>query len=461
MTFLGWSYIHGQNCNVVLGPDVYVCAGSGPVTITANATGQGTVTYSWTINNNPIGGNNSTLTVTSNGVNNPDVIEGFVTYTSNGNTCNDDNTLNIYTLDPGVIGSAQTSCTSPFNPSQLTNITSGTNSLGGNNTNYSWQSSNDGVTWNTIQNATNSTYNPPSTSNTIFFRRVISISVGNNNYTCYSNVISVLIVDSPTINNPLCVNNGTNANLSVLFNPALTSGFTATYAWTGPSGYTANTASPVVNAVNTNKTGTYNCLVTVSYGGNVICSYTLSTTINLIPPTPTFSFPSSGCQGNSYIPTNFTPQPNTSYLWSISPQTGSGGSTGLTTANPNFVFNNVGSYAITVTATLNGCSTTSNAQNISMSNFNIDPPSVQLNGTYYNVQVINGQNTIAICAGLSNTNINILNNNISPNCSGGACNPSGVTYTFSINGSNPAPFGAQVSGTINYGNNNFVITATY
>ena len=98
MTFLGWSYIHGQNCNVVLGPDVYVCAGSGPVTITANATGQGTVTYSWTINNNPIGGNNSTLTVTPNGVNNPDVIEVFVTYTSNGNTCNDDNTLNIYTL---------------------------------------------------------------------------------------------------------------------------------------------------------------------------------------------------------------------------------------------------------------------------------------------------------------------------------------------------------------------------
>ena len=461
ITFFGWSYIHGQNCNVSLGPDVYVCAGSGPVTITANATGQGTVTYSWTINNNPIGGNNSTLTVTPNGVNNPDVIEGFVTYTSNGNTCNDDNTLNIYTLDPGVIGSAQTSCTSPFNPSQLTNITSGTNSLGGNNTNYSWQSSNDGVTWNTIQNATNSTYNPPATSSTIFFRRVISISVGNNNYTCYSNVISVLIVDSPTINNPLCVNNGTNANLSVLFNPALTSGFTATYAWTGPSGYTANTASPVVNAVNTNKTGTYNCLVTVSYGGNVICSYTLSTTINLIPPTPTFSFPSSGCQGNSYIPTNFTPQPNTSYQWSISPQTGSGGSTGLTTANPNFVFNNLGTYAITVTATLNGCSTTSNAQNISMSNFNIDPPSVELNGTYYNVQVINGQNTIAICAGLSNTNINILNNNISPNCLGGACNPSGVTYTFSINNSNPVPFGAQVSGTINYGNNIFVITATY
>jgi hypothetical protein len=25
--------------------------------------------------------------------------------------------------------------------------------------------------------------------------------------------------------------------------------------------------------------------------------------------------PSNGCQGNSYLPTNFTPQPNTSSQW--------------------------------------------------------------------------------------------------------------------------------------------------
>ena len=461
MTFLGWSYIHGQNCNVSLGPDVYVCAGSGPVTITANATGQGTVTYSWTINNNPIGGNNSTLTVTPNGVNNPDVIEGFVTYTSNGNTCNDDNTLNIYTLDPGVIGSDQTSCTSPFNPSQITNITSGTNSLGGNNTNYSWQSSNDGVTWNTIQNATNSTYNPPSTSNTIFFRRVISISVGNNNYTCYSNVISVLIVDSPTINNPLCVNNGTNANLSLTFSPTLPNGVSATYAWSGPNSFTSTSSSPTVSNVTAIKTGTYNVSVAIISNGNTICTYQLSTTVNVNPPVPTFSLPSNGCEGISYIPTNFTPQANTSYQWSISPQNGSGGSTGLNTANPNFIFNAINTYGITVTATLNGCSSTSLQSNVTTPNFSLPPPTVGIGNVpinYYNVQVVNGSNNIAICAGLVNSNINIINNGTSTN---GGSNPTGVAYTYTLNGGPTFPIVNSVAETINYGNNSLIMTASY
>ena len=165
-------------------------------------------------------------------------------------------------------------------------------------------------------------------------------------------------------------------------------------------------------------------------------------------------------------PSNFNPALNTTYQWGISPQNGSGGSTGLNTANPSFVFSNVGTFNITVTATQNGCSTASAPQSITMSNFNIDPPAVELNGTYYNVQVVGGQNTIAICAGLNNTNINILNNNIAPNCVGAACNPPGVTYTYSITSpsgvtSPPANFGAQVLGNIAYGNNNLVITATY
>ena len=550
---------YAQSCNVNLGPDVYVCSGSGPVTLNANANGNGTVVYSWTINNNPIGGNSATLPVSPSGLNNPDVIECTVTYTSNGNTCTDDNTLNLYSIDPGVIGSNQSTCNGSFNPATLTNIQSGTNSLGGNNTSYSWQSSNDGVNWTTIPNSNSSTYNPPTTSNTVFFRRVVSITVNNNTYSCYSNVVSIVVVDpgiigsnqyvcnssnpttltssnagsvnfpnttfayqwqsainvngpwtnipnetnstysppptqntiyyrreftltvngidypcysnvitvsnisAPNINNPLCVNLGANANLSVTFNPSLATynNVSATYAWTGPNNFTSSSANPTVNNVTAIKTGTYNVSVAISFNGNTICTYQLSTTINLNPPTPTFTLPAIGCQGNVYTPTNFTPQPNTTYSWNISPLSGTGGSTGLNTASPNFVFTNVGSYSITVTATSNGCSTTSAPQSITMSNFNIDPPSVELNGAYYNVQVVGGQNTIAICAGLSITNINILNNNVFPNCVGGGCNPAGVTYTYSINGSNPAPFGAQVLGSINYGNNPLVISATY
>ena len=201
---------YAQSCNVNLGPDVYVCSGSGPVTLNANANGNGTVVYSWTINNNPIGGNSATLPVSPSGLNNPDVIECTVTYTSNGNTCTDDNTLNLYSIDPGVIGSNQSTCNGSFNPATLTNIQSGTNSLGGNNTSYSWQSSNDGVNWTTIPNSNSSTYNPPTTSNTVFFRRVVSITVNNNTYSCYSNVVSIVVVDPGIIGSNQYVCNSSN-----------------------------------------------------------------------------------------------------------------------------------------------------------------------------------------------------------------------------------------------------------
>ena len=462
ITFFGWSYIHGQNCNVSLGPNQYVCNNINSTPVTANnVSGFGNnPNYNWTVNGNNVNGNNSITIQFNNNSPNPQVVICEVTSSNNNNNCLALDTLLIYSINPGTISGNQYVCNGSI-PNLLTSSNAGSTNYPNTTYSYQWQSaSNSNGPWTNITNETNATFSPSPVQTTTYYRREFTLTVNGVDYTCNSNNIAITNINPPTINNPLCVNLNSVANLSLTFNPSLPNGVSATYAWTGPNNFTSASSSPNVSNVTAIKTGTYNVSVAIVSNGNTICTYQLSTTVNVNPPVPTFSMPSNGCQGNSYIPTNFTPQPNTSYQWSISPQTGSGGSTGLTTANPNFVFNNVGTYAITVTATLNGCSTTSNAQNISMSNFNIDPPSVELNGTYYNVQVINGQNTIAICAGLSNTNINILNNNISPNCSGGSCNPSGVTYTFSINNSNPVPFGSQVSGTINYGNNIFVITAT-
>lgn len=465
--FFTFSALFSQNCNVSLGPDIYVCQGSGQVTITANNVwgfNQNPI-YDWTINGINTNGNNSINVNYTNNSPNPQIVICEVTSGNNNNNCVASDTLNIYRINPGVISDNQYVCNGSI-PNTLTSTNAGSTNFPNTTFAYQWQSAtNMNGPWTNIPNETNSTYSPPPTQNTIYYRREFTLTVNGIDYPCYSNVITVTNISAPNINNPLCVNLGANANLSVTFNPLLSTynNVSATYAWTGPNNFTSNTTnqSVTINNVTAIKTGTYNVSVAISSNGNTICTYQLSTTINLNPPTPTFSLPATGCQGNIYTPTNFTPQPNTTYSWNISPQSGTGGSTGLNTATPNFVFSNVGTYNITVTASSNGCSTTSAPQSITMSNFNIDPPSVELNGTYYNVQVIGGQNTIAICAGLSNTNINILNNNVAPNCVGGGCNPVGVTYTYSINGSNPANFGPQVQGTINYGNNTLVINATY
>ena len=454
-----------QICNVNLGPNVYLCPGSGTLTInTSNVNGfnQNPI-FDWNVNGNNTNGNNSISIAYNNNSPNPQIIICEVTSGNNNNNCVASDTLYIYRIDPGVISGNQYVCNGSI-PSIITNSNSGSTNLPNTTFAYQWQSaSNINGPWTNIPNETNSTYSPASSQNTIYYRREITITANGVDYSCVSNVVTITDINAPTINNPLCVNLNSNPNLSVTFSPSLLTynNVSATYAWTGPNNFTSSSANPTVNNVTAIKTGTYNVSVAISFNGNTICTYQLSTTIFLNPPTPTFTLPAIGCLGNVYTPTNFTPQQNTTYSWNISPSIGTAGSTGLNTATPNFIFSNVGSYSITVTATKNGCSTTSTPQSISMSNFNIDPPSVELNNTYYNVQVIGGQNTIAICAGIVNTSINIINNNVSPNCVGGGCNPAGVTYTYSINGSNPAPFGAQVSGNIIYGNNPLIITATY
>jgi gliding motility-associated-like protein len=456
--FLSTKIFSQQNCSVNLVSNQYVCQGSN-ATITANTSGMGqNPNFSWMVNGNQNQSNNNSITIQING-NNPTTV--ICTASNNNNNCNDSDTIQIYSVNPGTIASNQYVCNGSI-PITINSTNGGSTNIPNTSFSYQWYSSpNQNGPWTIIPNETNASFTPGPTQTTIYFRREFTLTVNGVDYPCNTSPVSVTNIVAPNINNPLCVNLNSNAQLSLNFNPSLPNNVTATYAWSGPNNFTSASSSPTVNSITAIKTGTYNVSVAISWNGSTLCTYQLSTTVNLNPATPTFNIPANGCQGNAYTPSNFNPAPNTTYQWNISPQNGSGGSTGLNTANPSFVFSNIGTYSITVTATQNGCSTTSSAQNITMSNFNIDAPAVELNGTYYNVQVVGGQNTIAICAGLSNTNINILNNNIAPNCAGAGCNPQGVTYTYSINGSPPANFGAQVIGNIVYGNNPLVITATY
>ena len=73
MTFLGWSYIHGQNCNVSLGPNQYVCNNINSTPVTANNVSgfSNNPIYNWTVNGNNVSGNNSITIQFNNNSPNP------------------------------------------------------------------------------------------------------------------------------------------------------------------------------------------------------------------------------------------------------------------------------------------------------------------------------------------------------------------------------------------------------
>jgi hypothetical protein len=144
------------------------------------------------------------------------------------------------------------------------------------------------------------------------------------------------------------------------------------------------------------------------------------------------------------------------YVWNVTP---SNNSTGLTSATPSFIFNSGGTYSVSVIVTnpIGNCSLPSSTANITIPSFGIDVPTIEIGGTYYNVTPSN-PTTIAICAGLSTSAVNIFNNSVPEN---GGNNPAGVSYTFSMNGSSPSTILDVASSNITYGNNPLIITANY
>ena len=293
-------------------------------------------------------------------------------------------------------------------------------------------------------------------ANTATNPQIVSCIVTLNNNTILYDTVQVFTTIPTITTTPSnqCIANNGSATMTVSLSPALPAGYTASYSWSGPSGFTATGASATVTAFNNSKTGTYTATLTITGGGNTVCSSTINTQLNIIPNAPTFTLPTTGCQSSSYNPGNFTPQPGFTYVWSTTPASNS---TGMSTPNPTFNFTSGGQNSVTVTATSPaGCSVTSAPVNISMPNFSLDPPSIEIGGSYFGTTAAN-PNTIAICLGLSNSSINIENNNAPPLGN----NPATVTYTYSLNGSSPAPFNGVASGNVVYGNNPLILTATF
>lgn len=155
-------------------------------------------------------------------------------------------------------------------------------------------------------------------------------------------IVTALPTASATSNSPVC--EGSTLNLSTT---AVTG---ATYAWTGPTSYTASTQNATRPSMTTAMAGTYT--VTVTANG---CTNTSNTTVAVTTlPAASASSNSPVCVGQT-INLSTTAVTGASYAWS-----GPGGYTASTqnATRPGATVPMSGTYTVTVTR--NGCSSTSN-----------------------------------------------------------------------------------------------------
>jgi PKD repeat protein len=308
------------NPTATAGANTPLCSGSTLNLSTPSVSG---ATYSWT---GPGGYTASTRTPSRTNV--TTAMAGTYTVTVTANGCSSTSSVNVVVnASPAASASSNTPvCVGNAINLSTTAVTGAT---------YSW----------TGPGSFTSTSQSPTRNNaTTAMAGTYSVSVTANGCTSTSNTsvtVNNLPTASATDNGPLC--EGSTLSLSTT---AVTG---ATYAWTGPGGYTASTRTPSRTNVTTAMAGTYT--VTVTANG---CSNTSSVTVVINPsPTVTASSNSPVCTGNN-INLSATTAAVATYSWT-GPNSFS--STTQSPTRSNATTNMAGTY--NVTATANGCSTTS------------------------------------------------------------------------------------------------------
>jgi hypothetical protein len=174
-----------------------------------------------------------------------------------------------------------------------------------------------------------------------------------------TSVVVNAIPATPVASNggPYCT--GTTISLST---PVVTG---ATYAWTGPNGFTSSSRTPTIASAAAANAGTYS--VTVTVNGCTSAAGTTGVVVNALPSAPTASNTGPYCGGGT-VQLNATTIAGATYSW-----TGPNGFTS-TLQNPtiaNATTAATGTYS--VTATLGGCTsaagTTSVTVNSAVSSF--------------------------------------------------------------------------------------------
>ena len=206
---------------------------------------------------------------------------------------------------------------------------------------YSW----------TGPNGFNSVSQNPTISNiTLSTSGSYSVTATGNGCTSSPGSISIIvnpIPASPTTgsNSPLC--EGSNISLTA----SNIAG--ATYAWTGPNGFSSSSQNPTITNSSFAHSGLYSVAATVN--GCTSVAATQNVVVNLIPVSPLSSANSPLCSGNSLL-LNASNLTGATYSWT--------GPNGFTSTQQNPVINNAsasnsGTYKVSVT--VNGCTSTTPA----------------------------------------------------------------------------------------------------
>ena len=270
---------------------------------------------------------------------------------------------------------------------------------------------------------------------------------------CCSHLISELSAQCNSIDlsatanaTAICVGEQLNLNSTIT---GLTGNPSITYSWVGPNGFTSSTSDPNSFPAIIATEGSYTLIATVNGCPDPIESSIFIDVLPL-PAVPTFNLPPNGCPGVAIPITGFTPVNGVTYTWNNSGGNVNGGSS----SNPTAIFQNGGSNAVSVTATLNGCSVTSLTDNISITQLSLNPPDVSVNGNFLTTDDFNGETTYSLCDGTSSGTAEI--SNLIP-----GTNNAATTYTFSWGTSSPVSFNNTIGQSISLGDNLFSVTGVY
>lgn len=315
--------------NVVAGPDLSICNGSGPVTLTAQATGGlPPLTYTW----NNGGGNGPNVSV------NPAQTTTYtvtVTGYCASNTGTDQQVVNVSTIPTSSFTTTAPAC--PGSPITVTYTGNASPSA-----TYNWQTG--GATTVTgsgqsiqVTYANSGNYN-------------ISLDVVQNTCPSTTTLIPILVYSVPastfTATSPLCQNaNGTITYTGIPYP-------NATYNWNFDGGNVVSGTGVGPYTVNWGTGGTKNVTLSVTWNG---CTSAVTTVPVTVYNKPTASFTLGGaiCEGAT-VPVTYTGTADTTlatFNWNWN------GGTVATQAGQNYTiqYGTAGQYNITLTVTENGC----------------------------------------------------------------------------------------------------------
>jgi uncharacterized repeat protein (TIGR01451 family) len=181
-----------------------ICAGSVPNIITGtDATGDGIITYQWT---KSIDGSNYT---DISGATSKDYAPGALTQDTwymrmdksdlNGLVCTvftNEVKITVNNVSAGVVESDQEVCAISQDPDPFTESTPAS---GDGNLTYQWQSSSDNVNFTDISGATAAIYDPPTLTDTTWFRRIVTSTLGTHTCSAISDTLVINANDCPAI----------------------------------------------------------------------------------------------------------------------------------------------------------------------------------------------------------------------------------------------------------------------